>query len=685
MKYRLLILALLLLAACQPQVSSESPDTTTVTLLFTNDVESAYDPIPAFWLEGQEMIGGIAEMTTLINEIRGTEANVFLFDSGDIFTGALAKLTEGRLAFELMITMGYDAMAIGNHEFEYGHEIFAWQKNRAPFPVLGANFFYKDTDHPYAQAHTVIERNGIRIGVIGIMGQDAVSAIIPSYISPLDVRDPAEAVVGAHAVYTDVWVSMGDEAERRQYLEVARKSGARLSRLVDELFELAKLDACSAPPNVEVFCIAELAHDVVQKFQLRAAEAGITLIVDIDEEASFASAEIGLIERVLENLIDNALRHTPPEGEIRVAISRGAESVEVTVEDSGVGIPSSDMYYACMDGVPDERPDISYGRFPVRSAEEATWMVDKYLAYDALTGSEPWLETVAFAASSDPDHYADAEGAHNFLIFNQTIPHHYTGSFPGDPQGGGDQLYRVTHGAVKSDLRDVLNEGRWAVVYSGHGSSSEWQDFDFDRNSIRFNVLHNFRPGETLRPFATVGVGLEKLDASPLLDGDYQGIHAGGGVRWFKGDIFNLRFDARWVSTNVGGSVDKRQSDLEATVGASWIFGGAPPGDADGDGVADGIDKCPDTPKGVGVDEFGCPEIVSDGENGYLFEPGDIGGLTEKILQAASNLDLGRRARETIEKRFDTGKNARKYVELYHDILSGSFWFHFPWFLRSKL
>ena len=188
----LLVFCLLAGGACQPVDDGKA--TTTVTLLFTNDVESAYDPIPAFWLDEQEMIGGIAEMTTLINTIRQTEPNVFLFDSGDIFTGALAKLTEGRLAFELMITMGYDAMAIGNHEFEYGHEVFAWQKNRAPFPVLGANFFYKDTDHPYAQPHAVIERNGVRIGVIGIMGQDAVSAIIPSFIAPLDVTVPAEAV-----------------------------------------------------------------------------------------------------------------------------------------------------------------------------------------------------------------------------------------------------------------------------------------------------------------------------------------------------------------------------------------------------------------------------------------------------------------------------------------------------------
>lgn len=196
----LLALLLATLAACDASDTTPvaaAPAATNdkiVTLLFTNDVESAYDPIPAFWLDDVDMIGGIAEMTTLIETIRKTEQHVFLFDSGDIFTGALAKLTDGKLAFELMITMGYDAMAIGNHEFEYGYKIFEWEKNRAPFPVLGANFFYRDTDHPYAQAHTIIERDGVRIGVIGIMGQDAATAIIPSFISPLDVREPAAAV-----------------------------------------------------------------------------------------------------------------------------------------------------------------------------------------------------------------------------------------------------------------------------------------------------------------------------------------------------------------------------------------------------------------------------------------------------------------------------------------------------------
>ena len=166
----------------------------TVTLLFTNDFESTYDPVVAFWRDDMELVGGVAQLATLIDKIRDTEPNVFLFDSGDIFTGTLAKLTLGEVSLELMLSMGYDAMAVGNHEFEYGWEEFAKQKHRVPFPVLGANLFYKGTTIPYTQPYTVIEREGVRIGVIGILGQDAATALIPSNIAGLDVIEPAKAV-----------------------------------------------------------------------------------------------------------------------------------------------------------------------------------------------------------------------------------------------------------------------------------------------------------------------------------------------------------------------------------------------------------------------------------------------------------------------------------------------------------
>ena len=112
---------LLIFTACV-QGNTESNDDKVVTLLFTNDIESAYDSVPAWWIDDMERIGGIAELSTLIREVRQNEPNVFLFDAGDIFTGALSRLTDGALMFEFMITMGYDAMGIGNHEFDYGEE-----------------------------------------------------------------------------------------------------------------------------------------------------------------------------------------------------------------------------------------------------------------------------------------------------------------------------------------------------------------------------------------------------------------------------------------------------------------------------------------------------------------------------------------------------------------------------------
>jgi 2',3'-cyclic-nucleotide 2'-phosphodiesterase (5'-nucleotidase family) len=170
-------------------------DDTVVTLIFTNDMESAYEPVPAWWRDDMDRIGGIAELTTLIKNVRRDEPNVFLFDSGDIFTGALSRVTDGTLMWEYMITMGYDAMGIGNHEFDFGEAVLEWGMNRASFPVLGANLFYKGTDFPFAQAHTVIEREGVRIGVIGILGQDAAStAVARDYIDELDVTDPVAAV-----------------------------------------------------------------------------------------------------------------------------------------------------------------------------------------------------------------------------------------------------------------------------------------------------------------------------------------------------------------------------------------------------------------------------------------------------------------------------------------------------------
>ena len=72
----------------------------------------------------------------------------------------------------------------------------------------------------------------------------------------------------------------------------------------------------------------------------------------------------------------------------------------------------------------------------------------------------------------------------------------------------------------------------------------------------------------------------------------------------------------------------------------------------------------------VAVNGYGCPELIRDGENGYLFEPMDIKGLAEKVLNAASTLGMGRKARATILENFNMNKNVVKYVELYRELIS---------------
>ncbi len=170
-----------------------------VTILYTNDFHTALDPIPAYWLPGSPRLGGAAQLATLVEEIRARDETVFLFDTGDMFTGMLSFLTKGEALMEMMAAMRYDALGIGNHEFDYGSDNFERLMWRAPFPSLGANIFYKEGRHRYSRPHVVLERNGIRVGVIGVIGQDARSVALPSGITRLDFTDPAPEVAASIA------------------------------------------------------------------------------------------------------------------------------------------------------------------------------------------------------------------------------------------------------------------------------------------------------------------------------------------------------------------------------------------------------------------------------------------------------------------------------------------------------
>jgi signal transduction histidine kinase len=131
--------------------------------------------------------------------------------------------------------------------------------------------------------------------------------------------------------------------ERADYLAIALRQSERLSRRIAELFELAKLDAQETKPESEPFAPAELAQDVVQKFQLKAQEKRLRLELEPADGLPFVYADIALTERVLENLIVNALRHTPTGGSIKVSLQQQDEMVNISVTDSGSGIAEADL------------------------------------------------------------------------------------------------------------------------------------------------------------------------------------------------------------------------------------------------------------------------------------------------------------------------------------------------------
>ena len=129
-----------------------------------------------------------------------------------------------------------------------------------------------------------------------------------------------------------------DPLTRQQYLEVARKHAAHLGRLIQDLFELAMLDSSGVTPVFEEFSLTELIHDVVQEFELQAQVAQVSLQVDPPDEAFSVYADISLIQRVLENLVSNALRYTPEGGKVSISVHPSSAAVGVSVADTGAGI-----------------------------------------------------------------------------------------------------------------------------------------------------------------------------------------------------------------------------------------------------------------------------------------------------------------------------------------------------------
>ncbi|MBO0932906.1 bifunctional metallophosphatase/5'-nucleotidase [Fibrella aquatilis] len=170
-----------------------APKATALTILHTNDVHSRLDPFP---MDGSRNAGkgGVARRMTLLQQIRSEQKNTLLLDAGDIFQGTpYFNLYKGEPEMLAMNRLGYDAGTIGNHDFDGGIENMRDQFGKATFPLLVANYNFKNTVMDgRTKPWQVFKKDGIRVGVFGLGIQP--KGLIPEnlyketrYLDPIDI------------------------------------------------------------------------------------------------------------------------------------------------------------------------------------------------------------------------------------------------------------------------------------------------------------------------------------------------------------------------------------------------------------------------------------------------------------------------------------------------------------------
>ena len=157
-----------------------------------------------------------------------------------------------------------------------------------------------------------------------------------------DLRTPLSTLQG----YIETLLMKGNSLSnenRRDYLETTIKHCERMNKLLNELLELAQLESYVVEVVPEPFNINELVQDVVQKFRLKAKEKNIDISSNIEEKLPLVIADIGLIERVLENLVENAIQNTPQSGSICLLLAHQEKDTTIQISDSGSGIPEDEL------------------------------------------------------------------------------------------------------------------------------------------------------------------------------------------------------------------------------------------------------------------------------------------------------------------------------------------------------
>lgn len=174
MKLRYIIFAMLGISALGTSAAQETK-TVKLRLIETSDVHGSF--FPYNFIERKETKGSMARVSSYVNKLRKQYGeNVILLDNGDILQGQptcyyynYIATDKPNIVSKILNYMHYDAVAVGNHDIEPGHAVYDKWIGELNSPVVGANIINTATDQPYVKPYTIVERDGVKVAVLGML------------------------------------------------------------------------------------------------------------------------------------------------------------------------------------------------------------------------------------------------------------------------------------------------------------------------------------------------------------------------------------------------------------------------------------------------------------------------------------------------------------------------------------
>lgn len=157
-----------------------------------------------------------------------------------------------------------------------------------------------------------------------------------------DLRSPLSSIQGYLETLLNKGEALNGESSQR-FMKIALRSTQSAASLVDDLHHLSRFEAAGERPRMEAFSLSDLVMDLEMSLQQQLREKEISFSVDVPAVLPLAYGNIQLVERLLRNLLQNALRYTPQRGKIELTVQLVATKTRVTVLDSGCGILESEM------------------------------------------------------------------------------------------------------------------------------------------------------------------------------------------------------------------------------------------------------------------------------------------------------------------------------------------------------